>query len=77
MSLAEALPGQTCLVTSIADTSRIRRRLQDLGIVPGTRVECIGESPLGDPTAYRVRQTVIALRREDALGILVQGGPHA
>lgn len=76
MSLAETEPGQTCLVTSITDTSRIRRRLQDLGIVPGTRIECIGASPLGDPTAYRIRQTVIALRREDALGVIVQEGAH-
>ncbi|MCL5097350.1 MAG: metal-dependent transcriptional regulator, partial [Candidatus Omnitrophica bacterium] len=41
-----------------------RRRLLDLGFVAGTPVEVEMVSPIGDPTAYRVRGTVIALRRE-------------
>lgn len=43
-----------------------RRRLLDLGFVPGTEIEVDMMSPVGDPTAYRVRGTVIALRREQA-----------
>jgi len=43
-----------------------RRRLLDLGFVAGTPVEVEMVSPAGDPTAYRVRGTVIALRREQA-----------
>ena len=43
-----------------------RRRLLDLGFVPGTVIEVDLISPSGDPTAYRVRGTVIALRREQA-----------
>jgi len=43
-----------------------RRRLLDLGFVPGTRVEVEMVSPAGDPTAYRVRGTIVALRREQA-----------
>jgi DtxR family Mn-dependent transcriptional regulator len=43
-----------------------RRRLLDLGFVPGTMIEVDLVSPAGDPTAYRVRGTVIALRREQA-----------
>ncbi len=43
-----------------------RRRLLDLGFVPGTLVEVDMVSPAGDPTAYRVRGAVVALRREQA-----------
>ncbi len=43
-----------------------RRRLLDLGIVPGTLVEAEMRSPGGDPTAYRVRGALIALRKEQA-----------
>ena len=43
-----------------------RRRLLDLGFVPGTVVEVEMISPAGDPTAYRVRGTIVALRREQA-----------
>ncbi len=38
----------------------------DLGIVPGTTIEAEFNSPAGDPTAYRVRGALIALRREQA-----------
>jgi Fe2+ transport system protein FeoA len=40
--------------------------LLDLGFVPGTEVSVELKSPNGDPTAYRVRGAVIALRREQA-----------
>ncbi len=43
-----------------------RRRLMDLGIVPGTIIEAEMRSPSGDPTAYRVRGALIALRKEQA-----------
>ena len=39
-----------------------RRRLLDLGILPGTKIEVDLTSPLQDPVAYRVRNTSIALR---------------
>jgi DtxR family Mn-dependent transcriptional regulator len=43
-----------------------RRRLMDLGVVPGTVIEAEMRSPSGDPTAYRIRGALIALRREQA-----------
>lgn len=43
-----------------------RRRLMDLGIVPGTVIEAEMKSPSGDPTAYRIRGAIIALRKEQA-----------
>jgi DtxR family Mn-dependent transcriptional regulator len=43
-----------------------RRRLMDLGILPGTVIAAELTSPSGDPTAYRVRDTLIALRRNQA-----------
>ena len=59
-----------------ADTGLdIRRRLLDLGFVPGTAVRCLGESPAGDPRAYRVRGSVIALRQRDAALVRMAGKP--
>jgi DtxR family Mn-dependent transcriptional regulator len=43
-----------------------RRRLLDLGFVPGSMIEANLASPLGDPTGYLVRGAVVALRREQA-----------
>lgn len=50
----------------------LRRRLMDLGFSAGNTVTPLFRSPLGDPTAYRVMGTVIALRLEDAKQIYIQ-----
>lgn len=52
LGIAKALHGQQ------------RRRLMDLGIVPGTKIEAELESLTGDPVAYRVRGTSVALRKQ-------------
>lgn len=56
-----------------------RRRLLDLGVVPGTVVTAEMQAFGGDPTAYRIRGAMIALRREQADSIQVerQSGPAA
>ena len=43
-----------------------RRRLMDLGIVPGTEIEAEMKSIGGDPVAYRIRGASIALRKNQA-----------
>jgi DtxR family Mn-dependent transcriptional regulator len=48
-----------------------RRRLLDFGLLPGTLVSAEMLSPAGNLTAYRVRDTLIALRREQAANIQV------
>lgn len=65
-SAAGLSPGGVAIVRELSAQGALRRRLQDLGFVPGAMVECLGQSPLGDPCAYRVRGTVIALRSSDA-----------
>ncbi len=44
----------------------LRRRLLDLGLVNGTNIKVIFKSPMGNPVAYEVRGTTIALRKEDS-----------
>jgi DtxR family Mn-dependent transcriptional regulator len=43
-----------------------RRRLMDLGLTPGGRVEAALTNTFGDPRAYRVRGALIALRQQQA-----------
>ena len=49
-----------------------RRRLLDLGFVRGTRITVQNVSPLGNPIAYNLRDTLIALRKEQADCILIK-----
>lgn len=43
----------------------IKRRLLDLGLIEGTTIIPVFKSPLGDPTAFYVRGSLIALRKND------------
>lgn len=71
-----ALPeGEDARVHALRLSGSIRRRLQDLGLVAGTRVTCIQRAAAGDPTAYLIRGAVIALRQADAARIEVGGAP--
>jgi DtxR family Mn-dependent transcriptional regulator len=66
--MADLALGEKGRVVALAPALRglERRRFLDLGLVPGTEVEAEIRSPGGDPTGYRVRGAVIALRREQA-----------
>jgi len=66
--------GETATVVALAPALRgpERRRLFDLGLIPGTEVSPELTSPSGDPTGYMIRGAVIALRREQADQIQVE-----
>lgn len=70
-NLTSLREGEIACVSSLLSTGAMRRRLQDLGFAEGTWVLCAQRSPSGDPTAYEVRGSVIALRNEDARNVLV------
>jgi DtxR family Mn-dependent transcriptional regulator len=66
LTLAELEPGEVAEVDRISPACRgiERRRLMDLGLVPGTRIEFERRGLTGGLSAYRVRGTLIALREE-------------
>lgn len=72
MTLDELHGDQRAVVTSLDSSGAERRRLMDLGLLPGIEVRAERTSPLGDPTAYLVRGSVIVLRRSQAQGIHVE-----
>jgi DtxR family Mn-dependent transcriptional regulator len=72
-------PGEKGRVVRLSPRCRgpERRRMMDLGILPGTIIEAELVSPGGDPTAYRIRDAVIALRQEQARFIQIARLPKA
>lgn len=64
--------GSKAKVKVLTSDSMVRRRMHDLGLISDTEVEALQKSPSGDPTAYQIRGTVIALRSEEASKILVE-----
>lgn len=54
------------LFKSLNVIGSLKRRFLDLGIVENTLITPVLKSPSGDPTAFEIRGTLIALRKEDA-----------
>jgi len=72
LNLSALREGESGYVIQVDAGPAMEQRLADLGLVEGTRVTCIARSPAGDPCAYLIRGALIALRRRDAKGILLE-----
>ena len=64
--------GESGIIDSLENRGMMRRRLIDLGFAKGSETACVGVAPLGDPKAYLIKGTVIALREEDSSKINVE-----
>jgi DtxR family Mn-dependent transcriptional regulator len=73
-TMADMDAGESAEVVRISPACRgaERRRLMDLGIVPGTRVRFERRGISGGLSAYRVRGTTVALRSEQAQMISIR-----
>ena len=70
--LSDLAPGQWGTVRALGATGAMRRRMLDIGLAPGTEVECLGRSPAGDPSAYLIRGAVIAIRASAGRDVLLR-----
>ena len=71
-NLAALEEGESGYVESVSTHLALKHRLQDLGLIPGTRVTCMARSPAGDPCAYLIQGALIALRQTDAREITLR-----
>ena len=72
LSLNKLPLNHTGIVQKIKCSKNLERRLLDLGLVSDTPITAIFKSPLGDPTAYEFRGSIIAIRNDEAKQIYVQ-----
>ncbi|ABW19521.1 FeoA family protein [Alkaliphilus oremlandii] len=70
--LSKTEAGDTVEIVELLSMGLQRRRMLDLGLLPGTVIDVIRKSPLGDPVAYNIRGALIALRQEESDKILVK-----
>ena len=64
--------GEFAVVEAVDTGLSLKQRLYDIGLVPGTKIKVVHQSPSGNPRAYLVRGAVIALRNCDAEKISVR-----
>ena len=70
-TLAQIKRGAHAVVASIGGERAFRRRLLEMGLVPGTRVAVTNVAPLGDPIEIDVRHGRLSIRRHEAALVLV------
>lgn len=74
ISLKDLKPGEKGRITGLFLQPDMNQRLQDMGFLNGAEVECVYKSPFGDPTAYFVKGTLIAVRAAEAQNIMAKYG---
>jgi DtxR family Mn-dependent transcriptional regulator len=72
LSLDMLSPGESGWVVKVSGGGAIRRRIVEMGITPGTRVEIEKLAPLGDPMDVKLKGYHLSLRKEEAAGIIVR-----
>lgn len=65
-TLSEMREGEHGILESIDLPERLRRRLMELGFLPGAAVTAAHSAPGGDPRVFRVDGSEVALRLETA-----------
>ena len=70
-SLADLPLGRAAKVTGVDGPRAFRRRLLEMGLVPGTEVKVVTIAPLGDPLRIEVRGGQWSIRRSEAAQIAV------
>ena len=72
MYLSELKVGEFATIKALNVEESIRRRLLDIGMIPGTKVECVMNSPFKGNSAYFIRGSLIAIRDLDAKKVIVE-----
>ena len=65
MTLNNLKLNETGYVKNLRCNDSVKRRLLDLGLINGTKITPLYTSPSGDPTAFEIRGSIIAIRVED------------
>lgn len=72
MNLLDLNIGEEGIISEVKTENSLKFRLQDIGFLKNTKIKVLHSSPSGDPRAYFIKNTTIALRNKDAKNILVQ-----
>ena len=71
-SLRELKPGEKGKVVKVSGKGSIHRRILDMGVVPGTKIEIERVAPLGDPIEVKIKGYHLSLRKEEAANISLE-----
>lgn len=64
--------GETGLIKKVEGEGRLRRRLFDMGVTPGTMITLKKVAPLGDPLEVSIRNYELSLRKDEAQLVILE-----
>lgn len=73
--LASVQQRRPATILTVGGERAFRRRIMELGLVPGTSVQLVGVAPLGDPMELETRGARLSIRRSEASLIIVDADP--
>ncbi len=65
-TLQELLPGERATIRTLRGNGAIKRRIMDMGLIPGVEITMERFAPLGDPIEIKSSGFHISLRKEEA-----------
>jgi len=74
MTLDRFSPGDSLRVVKVMGEPQVKKRLLNMGILPGTQIHIERVAPLGDPVEVKVKGFRLSLRKEEAKAIVVEKG---
>ena len=72
LTLDQVVPGSAVIVEKVGGARSFRRRLMELGIIPGIKVEVLRIAPFGDPLELSVRGCNLSIRAAEARQVEVE-----
>ena len=70
--LKELKPGEKGKVVRVLGPGPFRRRILDMGVVPGAEIEMERVAPLGDPIEVKIKGYHLSLRKNEAANIHIE-----
>ena len=71
LTLDTLKPGQSAKIETIQGEDSVKKRLMEMGVLPGTVLKLLKIAPLGDPLEIQVRDYLISIRKHEASRIEV------
>lgn len=71
-TVCDLFPGKSGEIVDIKGDHKVKQKLFDLGLTPGTTVQFVRTAPLGDPINIKVRGFNLGIRRDIAESIIIK-----
>lgn len=72
MTLLDVPHRKTVIVEEVAGDRSFRRRIMEMGLLPGTPVRIVAVAPLGDPLTIELRSSRLSIRKKEAEQVRVR-----